>query len=104
MCPSHEKVNLLSSGLNTIQINIPNNPVNKLHERTNLTVSVNFISSSLSKYSEIFLTALIETPKLVELLIRLKVELNNDISPIPSGPNIIATNLFLTTPTNILSV
>ena len=83
--------------------NIPNSPASKLHERTNFTVFANFSSSLLSKYSDIFLTALIDMPKLVESLINFKVELNNDISPIPSGPKIIATNLFRTTPTNIFS-
>ena len=86
-----------------MQRNIPNNPANKLHERTNFTVSANFSSSFLSKCSDILLTALIDIPKLVESLINFKVELNNEISPIPSGPKIIATNLFRTTPTNIFS-
>ena len=103
VCPSHEKVNLLRKGLRAMHRNIPKIPTNKLKERTNLMCSSNICSSPLSKSSEIFFTALTETPKLVESLTNLIVELNSDIKPIPSGPNIIATSLLRTIPTRIFN-
>ena len=92
----HVKVNALSKGLAMMHSNVPATAVIRLHDRIMLIVPEMCSASLFSYDSAMFLTALIDMPRFVVLETRFIVELKRDISPIPKGPNISATNLFLT--------